>query len=432
MKRILILLLAIFTVEISVAQDCDGWNWPENKAKAEEKYALYTDAKKLGKYKLAAYHLRWILENAPDLNKSTYINGAQIYESLAELEKDPVQKRIYQDSSLLMYDLRIKFCNEKPNVVNRKAFAAYQFFNDKGQEYPMLFDLFKTAFDLNGHNVWDNNLVAYMYITHKHKKSGGDISDEDVIDIYNKITEIIDFKLSQGKNGRIKKYKDNIDKLFAATIDLDCELVENILVPKLKENPEDLDLAKRIFGLALNAKCADSEFFIETAKRVHEKEPNYGMAWLIGNRCLANEEYSCAEKHFIQAIDLTEENDKIADLYYKLATISNQNGDYSGARDYALKAVQADPSRNDAYNLIGNLYMNSYNNCRQGEDKVKDRLVFLAAYEMYKKAGNQNGMDNAKEQFPSVEELFERNYEQGQTMNVGCWINEVVVLKTRD
>jgi len=336
----LITLLAIFSITNAFSQKCSGWNWPEDKDMAERKYALYTDAKKRGDFRIAANEIQWILKNAPALNRSNYINGAKIYQNLAELEKDPAKKRVYQDSALLMYDLRIQYCNDKASVLNRKAFAAYQFFKDDSKEYQYLYNLFKEAFELNGNNTWDNNLVAYMYLAHKYKKAGGELSDEEVLNVYDQIVEIIEFKISQGKNvDRLVAYKDNVDKLLTSTVNVDCEFVEKNLVPKLESNPDDLKMAKKIFGLALFAKCTDYDFFVETAIRIHEKEPNYGMAWTIGNKCLAKKDFECAERYFNEAIELTEENEKEADLYYKLASIASSNGQRSKSRGYALKSV---------------------------------------------------------------------------------------------
>ena len=61
-----------------------------------------------------------------------------------------------------------------------------------------------------------------------------------------------------------------------------------------------------------------------------------------------------------------------------------------------------------------------------------DRGVFLAAYKMYEKAGNNAQMKASKEQFPSIEEIFNEGMEEGESITVGCWINESVTLKRRD
>ena len=111
-KRIFTLLFTLFIGFAAVAQDdCtprEGgkWKWPEDKAKAQEQYTLYTDYLKQKNYEQAQVYHTWILENAIDLNKSNFINGAKIYGALADKESDPARKAVLADSLLLMYDLR--------------------------------------------------------------------------------------------------------------------------------------------------------------------------------------------------------------------------------------------------------------------------------------------------------------------------------------
>ena len=53
------------------------------------------------------------------------------------------------------------------------------------------------------------------------------------------------------------------------------------------------------------------------------------------------------------------------------------------------------------------------------------------AYEMYQKAGDSQRMASAKAQFPSIEEIFNENMKEGESLTVGCWINETVKLERR-
>jgi len=53
MKAKLIGFLILVLVGFSaVAQNTPGWNWPEDRATAEEKNVIYTDMMKLGNYLL--------------------------------------------------------------------------------------------------------------------------------------------------------------------------------------------------------------------------------------------------------------------------------------------------------------------------------------------------------------------------------------------
>ncbi len=408
------------------------WNWPEDRVKAEGKNAYYTDNLNNGLYRLAADKLSWLLINAPDLNPSIYINGAKIYETLAANESDPGLKLIYQDSALLMYDLRIKYFDKEASVLNRKAYKAYRYYRDRKEKYEELYSLFKRTFELNGNQVLDNNLVAYMDITRRYKMSGGALTDEQVIDIYSEISEVIEFKMKEADNiERLKTLQDNLDKLLTSTITVDCNFVEQTLAPKMADEPENVKLAKKVFQLLLTGKCTDSPFFLKSGKMVHEHEPTYGLGVVIAKKEMAAGNFKVAENYYLQALELTDDNAKKGEIYMDLATSHAAKKNRVTARKYAFKATEQDASLKGAYSLVGILYMQSYDDCRQGVNRVEDRGCYLAAYKMFQKAGNAEGMRNSRQQFPSIEEIFELNLEEGDSFTVGCWIDEKVTIQRR-
>ncbi len=116
-----------------------------------------------------------------------------------------------------------------------------------------------------------------------------------------------------------------------------------------------------------------------------------------------------------------------------MANINLKEGNKQKARDFALKSASLSSSQSSkAYKLVGDIYMNSYEQCKGGKDVVEDRAVFIAAYDMYVKAGNSAGMNNAKEQFPSKEEVFTYNKKIGDSIKLNCWVGETVTIQTRD
>jgi tetratricopeptide (TPR) repeat protein len=432
MKKTWIFSLLFFLGIQLVAVAQPGWNWPEDRATAEEKNALYTDFLKQDNFKAALPHLDWLLANAPDLNESLYINGAKIYEGLADNEPDAAKTVQYQEQALSMYDKRIQYFGNEGDVLNRKGYTAYKYYKDNKAKYPDLIKMFEKVYELNGVNTLDNNLLAFMDVVRRFKLTGGAITDVQVLDYYDEIMAIIDMKKATGKNlDRIEKISENIDKLLTATVTVDCEFVENNLGPKLKADPTDLKLAKKILQLQLTGKCTDSPLFMTSSKIVNEKEPTYSLTKVIAQKLAAEGKNEEAFKYYNQAVELADDNQKKAEIYYDMAKINAADGQKVSARANARKALSMDPSFSDAYTLIGNLYLGSYDDCRGGESKVKDRAVFIAAYEMYKKAGNSQGMEKAKEQFPSIGEIFEEGMKEGDVLSVGCWVQESVTLQRR-
>lgn len=414
---------------LAIAQP--GWNWGDSVDKAKENNALYSDFVRAENWKAALKPHSWLLKNTPDLNVSIYINGAKIYEGLAESTDDKQKTLEYQAKALEMYDLRIKHFDNEKEVLNRKAFTAYGYYKDDKIKYKELYELFTKAFDLNGNEIFANNLTAYMDVIRRYKLTGGPLTDEEVFEKYTLITDIIEYQKTDGGNeARLDKIAEYIDKILTATVEVNCDFIVNKLGPKYKST-QDINLAKKIFGLMVQQKCTDDPLAMDVAIAVNEEQPDYGIAKFIAQRAAADGDMEKANTYYEKAVTLTSDNSKKSEVYLSLARTQNAQGNKVGARANARKALAFDTSNKEAYILIGDLYMNSYESCKGGESRVKDRGVFLAAYEMYQKGGDSERMASAKAQFPSIAEIFNENMEEGQSITVGCWINESVKLERR-
>ena len=456
MKKFFLTLLVSFVSFNILAQP--GWNWPENKSEAEEKNVLYTDYLKQQNCDEAKIHLDWLIENVPGLHVSIYQNGIKIYRCLIDKEEDPIIKNELINKALILFDGRIENFGREAYVKNRKVTFAYTFYRSDKTKYESLFNMFKDAFLLNGNKIGNSNLVAYMDIVRKHKLTSKSISDDEVLEIYDMISKTISFKLSNdGKNQvRYKKYQDNLDKLLTATITVDCNFVENILGPKLIEltsQPNDeiaqtdyetltpvdisfsqeiVNLAKKIFQLSITGKCTSSEIALEAAKIMFTNEKDFAVAKFISSRELSTKNYESSLEYCDAAIESAgDNNDQKSEMFLRKAQIYQVIGNKLKSRDNARKSISFNSSNSDAYKIIGNLYMASYEDCREGKSRVQDRLLFIAAYNIFKSGGLSNQANRAREQFPSMEEIFNENLEVGESMNTGCWINETVTLNKR-
>lgn len=424
----LTLLMVFFTM---TALGQPGWNWGTDVDIAKEKNAFYSDMVKAGRYQEAIPSHEWLLANTPDLNESLYQNGAKIYESLVDTEKDPVKIAQYKSKAMDMYDLRIKYFGKEDFVLNRKVYPAYKFYKDDKTKYKELYEMFTRAFELNKNEFNSSNLVAYMDVVRRYKAVKGDISDEKVIDIYSQVMDVVEFQRSSGKNlATLDKIADNIDKLLTSTIDLNCDFVESILGPKLAGST-DVKLAKKVFQLMLTGKCSDRPLAFDAAQIINKSEPSFGIAKFLAIRAIQNGDKVTALKYYEEAISLTDENSSKAEIYMSIAKINASNGEKSEARTNARKAIAFDPSLKDAYSLIGDLYMTSFDECKAGVKKTYDYAVFIAAYKMYERAGDSAGMSKSKALFPSIEDIFSEGFEEGQNYQVGCWINESVKIERR-
>jgi len=434
MKTVKILIVTMLVGSTWTASAQAGWNWGDQEEIAKEKNVLYTDAKKAKNWEGAVEPLNWLLTNTPDLNKSIYINGVEIYKELAKKEADPAKKDEYIQIGLDLHDTRIKYFQQEKSVILRKAYFAYGFYNKTKEKYPLLYELFTKAFKLQGDKMQHSALVAYMNSVYKYRFGGGELSDSEVIDIYFSITDAIASQKKEASSenkAKMDKSLDTIDRLLLATkVDISCDFVEENLGPKLEEG-NDVNIAKKIFKLMLDGKCLERPLALKAAEVIQENEPTFAVARLIAQKNAQNGDNETAIEFFKQASTLTENNTEKAEAYLSIAKLQSKSGNKSASRNSARRALSFDPSFSDAYNHIAGLYMRSFDDCKQEKSQVEDRLVFIAAHNEYQKAGNTDGMRKAKEQFPSIADIFNESKEEGQTATVGCWINVTVKLERR-
>lgn len=435
----LLLFLSVATLGWSQAVGCKN-NWPEDKAKAEEQLAIYGDALKQHSYRAAVPGIQWFLKNAPKWNTKLYIDGAEIYNKLASVEKDPVKKQVLVDSLMWIYDERVKNCGDEINVLNRKATYAAVYNGQNKDKVAEVLALFDKVLDISGTNVSDNVLDSYFKIVFADFALLKNMSDDEVLDRYEKIQTAIDKKIArlQQENKtseveRLKATKAGVDDLLPKMVTVDCEFVKKNMEPKFKANPNDLTLAKKIFGFMIVGKCTDDPLWLEAGEVVHKLNPekDYGIAKNLSVKFLANGDVDKANTYAKEAVNLAKSNPDKAEALIIVGTIQAKQNNNSGARETFRQAAAADPQSKEAWERIGDLYYTA-NECKKLESQAQDRLIYIAAYEMYAKAGNNQKMANAKAAFPSKEEIFLLNWKTGESKNTGCWVNENVTLKTRD
>lgn len=427
--------LCVLTVCASFAQP--GWNWPEDpnkKTEAMEKQAYYKLLMAQSKYEEAMTPLKWLYENNPELNPSIYIQGVDCLENILKNNKDGERKARLQDSLLWMYDQRIKYFDNDGSTMDRKAFSAFKLYYRTPAKFGLLADLYAKAYEMNGPEISTFNLNPYMLLAKNYHKSAPDkMPAEKVLDIHTQISEIIEVKRKNGENAsKLDKEQAKTDAWLSSIPGiLTCEFIEEKLVPAFRADPSDISNAKKIFNYSLQAKCIDQPYWLEASETVFKAQPSYKLAYTIGNKYNASGEPSKALTYHEEAEKLATGTEEKFDALMGQAVANSKLGNKSRSRTLAYEAISVKPGSAEAYNLIGNLYFTSFDDCKEEKSQVQDRAIFIAAYDMYKKAGNNAQMEASKMQFPSIEEIFNAGKEEGQSITIGCWINTTVTLSRR-
>jgi len=432
-------LFIIFLLFTSLSYGQADWNWPEDQKLfnlAQEKQAFYKVSIQLDNYEDAFNSVFWLYKNNPNLNPSIYIDGVRIIEKLLETELPQTRRLALEDSLLWMYDQRINLFGDAATVTDRKAYSAFKLYYKTISKFPLLQEIYAKAFQLNGDAISTFNLTPYMTLAKFHYQADPKACPaETVIDIHDKITNIIEQKISTRLEDeeKMKKEQDKVDALLSS-IDglLTCDFINLKLVPRFEANPADINVAKKIFNYSIKARCTDQPYFTKAGEIVYDLEPNYKLAYALGTKYLAALDYQKAHQFLIRALDLSKNVDEKYETVISLSIASSKTGNKNKARQFAYEALSLRQGDKAAYNIIGNLYFASYDECKMNESKVLDRLIFIASYEKFKMAGNIEQMTIAKSQFPSIEEIFNEGMEEGQELVCNCWVNETVKLQRRD
>lgn len=435
MTKSTLFTLFVFLTAFSFAQE--GWNWPEDpnmKTQAMEKQAYYKLLIAQSKFEEAMDPLNWLYENNPDLNASIYIQGVECLKEMLKTAADKERKSSLQDSLLWMFDKRIENFDNDASTMDRKAYEAFKMHYRTPSKYPMLYDVYSKAYEMNGPEISTFNLNPYMLLAKQYHLSKPDkMSAETVLDIHTQISDIIEIKRKNGENAsKLDKEQAKTDAWLSSIPGiLTCEFIGEKLVPKFRANPTDLNTAKKIFKYSVEAKCTGESYFLEASEPVFKEQPSFVLASAIGNKYLAKGEVNKGLQYHTEALKLASTSEEKYSAYMGQAVANSKLGNKSRARAMAYEALSAKPGSKEAYNLIGNLYFTSFDDCKGEKSQVQDRAIFIAAYDMYKKAGNSAQMAASKEQFPSIENIFSEGKEEGDQITIGCWVNTTVNLQRR-
>ena len=427
------IILLVITLTFSSSFATDTWNWGPNEKEAKGNWQYLVTLMDADEELKAGTPCNWLLVNTPDLHVALYKYAERVYKAKIKAEKVAEAEEVLQDSLLSIYDTRITLFGDEANVLNRKGKVAWIYQYKYKSKHTELYSMYKKIYELNGKEAYDANLFYYFSAASRQKKSGN-LTETQLLDLYTQLDDDFAQRATASPKDAesINNYREKIDKELNKYIVVDCDFVQNNYGPQFEKEPS-LALSKKIQGLLLKNKCISNDLFVTTTNFIIEKEgPTYANLKTLANIYLQQEKNEEAYATYEKAIEVCEDPTKKADTYMTLAKLDMKNNKKVSSKTNILKAIALDNSlETEGHNLIGSLYMSSANECSTG-DPLQDRLVYIAAYNEFKKAHNTSKMNTAKQQFPSMEDIFVHNKQLGETMNTGCWIHESVALQKRD
>ena len=400
----------------------------------------------------------WCFYNCPSVSKNMYSHGIRIVQwemKQAKAAGDTLLQNQLVDTLLGIYTQQMAtFPNDKKNpegkLIGKQAqlLAKYRKYDVKGY-----YQLFDSSVALMGTKSDPSILKGYFWSTEMYvskKYAPRDL----VFDNYIKVMDIIEYNYNHCDTTsitdpkKLKKAKRQCANFNVVEVYLEkriekyatCEKLVSYYTPKQEANPNDVDLAKKIVKFFEMRKCTDSDIYYKALEKVHAESPSAESALSMGNMAMKRKEYAKAKPYLIQATEMFSDSvaNKKGAAYLLLAEDLRTLKQYSAARSAALKVLKYKPNEGMAYIIIGDMYVMSAKDCQESGISVS----YWAAADKYQKAYNISNDEKIKKiasqklagirkSFPITQDLFMRNWSEGQSMKVGCWINETTTVRAR-
>ncbi|GEM_PF-2873309 len=396
----------------------------------QENYALLSDNRE-DNLQIALPALEWLLANQPTLTENIYIFGAQIYKGLIEKTSDQNLEKQYFHQLTNLYRNRTKYYGDAENNTIRFVRDVYLIGKKvEGLEKDQLI-------------IFDNILVrypkmldcqlglAYMDVVLRNY-TFENISQDSLFHYYLKISDLISDKREENPGDtKCMKNQELIDKIFASKVKLNCEDIHKKFSEKLLDKSRSGYYSRLVVKLSIQAGCTKEAYFLPALEHLYNEKPSPKVAIYLSGKFEQMNKNELAEKYLIEAIQHSLTQQEKVELTLELAKFHSRMGEKKKARDSIREVLVLQPGNKKAFELLGDLYFGSYDECRKGKSRVEDRLIFILAYEQYKLAGNLEKMNDAGKQFPSGSDIHMENFQKGDELNCDCWVDEKVVLAGR-
>jgi len=384
-----------------------------------------------------------VYDECPAATKDIYLYGVRIVGWQIENEKDPAKREELINTLMEVYDKRVKYFGNDPRygkdwIVGRKAQDYIRYKGDKADP-AVLYTWLKEVVNESGDKTDALAVSLYMFASYQ-MLSGNENHKPAYIADYLRATEILDKQIEAATAANNEKelntvttYKQSVESAFINSGAADCETLQNIYAEKIEQNKDDLQFLQETIALLRRMRCNEIEAYFVAAEYAHRVQPTSESARGMARQAVRKNDYTTAITFFEEAASLETDNVVKAEDYYMIAVLYSDQNQYARAKQYCLKAVEANPNYGQPYLLIGKLYAATAKTIFPN-DNVMSKTVFYAVVDKFERAravdpsvaSEANTLINTyRAYFPSTEEVFMHpDLVKGETITIPGWINE--------
>ena len=428
------------------------------------KASLAYDQAKAKNYDAAYPQLMAVIKECPGYSLATFQYSEKILEDKIEKVANDAEKKKYAQELINVLEKRLENFPDKTKKGKTMSQIGQLMYDYKIGTTQEKYDVFNVAFIEDPESFTSaKSLITYFYLLIELQEAGK-ATLQDVFEKYddvsaklereeNALAENVAPLLKKQESGEeltakeqrlLRNSEINLKAYSQVRGAIDAKLGERAdcdnLIPLYSDDfaakKNDVEWLRRAAGRLSNKECTEDPLFFKLVEALHQAEPSAKTARYLGELAQNDGNTSKALEYFKQSAELeTNASDK-ALIYYKLGNIYKERGSFSQAKNFYNKALQAKPSMGRAYLQIASMIAQSANNC--GDTAFNKRAVYWLAADYAARAGRVNpGLSSTANQAvasykgraPQRSDIF-REGNQGESIYIGCWIGESVVVPT--
>ncbi len=426
-------------------EDGSRFRHGEDSIRCLQNISIYSEYVKTNNFKDAYEPWKAVFTEAPTAQVGTYTNGVKILRALIASSKDAAEQQAYFDELMAVYDQRLKYLDQLNTLVKTKSTKGaiidlkahdYIYFSGKAFDVNEAYGMLKTAIDMEKANSDYFMLQDLMDVSSRKLKSD-DTHKETFIQDYLMASEYAEEALEMAPENQKSIYKttkDNVDAYFINSGAATCENLQAIYGPKIEENKNDIEYLKQVINVMQLLKCTEEEAYFAASEAAHAIEPTAASAAGCGFLYYKKGEYDKSISYFDEAIEMESDLTKKSEYCYSAAAVLFTAKQYSKARQYANKAIEANPNSGKSYILIAQLYASAPN---WDSDPTMNKCTYFAVIDKLQRAKSvdpsvaeeANRLISAySAHTPKTEDLFFLGLKSGSTVKIGGWIGETVTI----
>ena len=385
----------------------------------------------------AARYLQQLLANCPAASENIYANGIKLYKDRVNRAETLADKKMYVDSILLLYDIRIQHYGNHPKrgkvyLLERKA---REYLTYKADDREGVAEAFETAIAAQVEaGAVDPELVAIYFVNLCEDYQNDIVDAMTVVNAYDAHAQYFE-NIAEEK----AQFKAQFEQSFGMSGAASCDNIEAIFGKKIADNPTDTKAVEQAFKLLYRAKCS-SDFFFQVGEQYYANQPSSEVAMALAQGFQDKKNFDKANQYLREALAVENNPAEREKLYVRIGILDMSINNFAAAVEAFREAQAINPENAHAPFFLAQCYVNGAKGC---SGLAKD-AIYWAAYDLIQKAlplleaQDAERVEAANQlaaayrgAFPTKEECFFNELAEGSTYTVNCGFAQGVATRVR-